>query len=130
MSQTFQVSCPCECGEEVTATDEGFQATSVEVAACSTASARGVASWTLRKTAAYERAVMSAFDPEAIVASANRTPRVPQPICVGSYGLGDNGRFPGDSDRCPVCMRLVRVLESNVLAKHRVPKTSRRALYN
>jgi hypothetical protein len=50
---TFSVSCPCGCGEVVTATDEGFSATSCEVTACAKRRASGVVSDTMRKSVAY-----------------------------------------------------------------------------
>lgn len=53
---TFAVSCPC-CGSAVEASDAGFTATSVEIAACPTRRAAGVVSVTMRKSAAYAAAV-------------------------------------------------------------------------
>jgi hypothetical protein len=47
---TFSISCPCECGAAVTATDKGFAATTVKVAACF-----GPA--VIRKSDAYERTI-------------------------------------------------------------------------
>lgn len=50
----FSVSCPCGCGESVTATDEGFTATTVTVEGCSTS---GIRSAVVRKSWAYSHAV-------------------------------------------------------------------------
>lgn len=57
MASTFTVRCACGCGEVVTATDEGFAATSVAVEACATLRAGGAVSQTVRKSAAYAAAV-------------------------------------------------------------------------
>lgn len=57
---TFAVSCPCGCGETVDAADAGFSATTVEVAACTARRSAGIASVTLRKSAAYSLAVPAA----------------------------------------------------------------------
>ena len=46
----FSIYCPCGCGIAVTATDKGFAATTVKVAACF-----GPA--VIRKTAAYSLAI-------------------------------------------------------------------------
>lgn len=54
---TFQVSCPCGCGEAVEALDAGFAATSVEVKACSKWAANGITSSRLRKSWALQNAV-------------------------------------------------------------------------
>lgn len=54
---SFPVRCSCLCGETVTAYDEGFSSTTVEVDACSTLRARGIVSVTVRKSAAYAAAV-------------------------------------------------------------------------
>lgn len=47
---TFQITCNCGCGEAVTATDAGFSATTVEVTACSSLKAQGIASTNWRKS--------------------------------------------------------------------------------
>lgn len=49
---TFRINCPC-CGQTVEATDTGFAATSVLVAACDTLRSRGVSSYLLRKSEAF-----------------------------------------------------------------------------
>lgn len=51
----FSIVCPC-CGSVVTASDAGFSATTVTVAACPTQAAAGIASTTMRKSAAYAAA--------------------------------------------------------------------------
>lgn len=52
---TFTVLCPC-CGSAVSASDAGFSATTVEIAACPTGQAAGIVSRTMRKSAAYAAA--------------------------------------------------------------------------
>jgi len=52
---TFTAICSC-CGEEVEATDAGFTATSVTIAACSRLRAAGIVSSTCRKTDGYAMA--------------------------------------------------------------------------
>lgn len=54
---SFFVSCPCGCGEHVAASDAGFAATTVKVAACSKWAANGIRSSVLRKSWAYSNAV-------------------------------------------------------------------------
>jgi hypothetical protein len=53
---TFTIACPCGCGETLTARDAGFTATSVEVDACSKRAGEGIASFNMRKSAAYAAA--------------------------------------------------------------------------
>lgn len=53
----FFVSCPCGCDEAVEATDAGFAATTVKVAACSKWAANGITSSVMRKSWAYASAI-------------------------------------------------------------------------
>lgn len=53
---TFTITCTCGCGEAVKATDAGFTACTVTVAACSRRRSEGVASVEIRKSAAYAAA--------------------------------------------------------------------------
>lgn len=46
---TFSISCPC-CGTALVATDAGFSATTVEIAACPSQRANGTVSFTVRKS--------------------------------------------------------------------------------
>ena len=57
---SFSVSCPCGCGHIVSAFDEGFSATTVEVEACQTLAADGICSSQMRKSWAYSHAVPTA----------------------------------------------------------------------
>lgn len=56
MSEFF-VSCPCGCNEAVKASDTGFAATTVKVAACTKWAANGITSSVMRKSWAYAAAV-------------------------------------------------------------------------
>lgn len=53
----FYVYCPCGCAEAVKATDAGFAATTVKVAACTKWAANGIVTSTVRKSWAYAHAV-------------------------------------------------------------------------
>jgi hypothetical protein len=54
---TFQINCTCGCGQVVEASDAGFEATTVEVAACDSLRKEGMVSRTIRKSLAYEATV-------------------------------------------------------------------------
>lgn len=54
---TFTISCPCGCGETLTASDAGFTSTTVSVEACTKVRAMGIVSTTIRKSEAYRLTV-------------------------------------------------------------------------
>jgi len=61
MSATFNMICTCGCEQVVEASDAGFAATTVEVEACDSLRKEwGMASQTIRKSAAYAAAVPAA----------------------------------------------------------------------
>lgn len=62
-SSTFQVTCPCGCGDIVTARDAGFSATTVDIVACNTLIERGFVLVTIRKSRAIELAAPNAHAP-------------------------------------------------------------------